>query len=233
MVMLHGLLVGNLASWYFSAAPALARRYSVLLYDLRGHGRSERPQTGYDLQEMTRDLEGLVDVDNGDDDSPLTLVGHSYGALVALNFAIRFPQRVDRLVLVEAPLPPSDFPEITQFVQLDPEKMVQSMPSELQAMVASGGRRTRRFVTGLAELATSTTLLEDLRNEPDIADEQLSKVTCPVLAVYGKQSACRPVADRLHAALPNCRKVLLDGGHFLPTETPDALLENVQRFLNG
>ncbi len=229
MVMIHGLLVGNLASWYFSGASEMARRYSVLLYDLRGHGRSQRPPSGYDLDEMTRDLVGLV----VDQDAPLTLVGHSYGALIALNFALNFPQRVERLILVEAPLPPSEITALTEFAKLDPAQMVQSMPDQLQAMVASGGRRARRFVTALAELVAGTTILNDLRAQPDITDQQLAKISCPVLAIYGKQSACRPVADRLQATLPDCHSVLIDGGHFLPLESPDQLLENMNRFLDG
>ena len=50
VVMLHGLLVGSLASWYFTAAPALASRHRVRMYDLRGHGRSAPARTGYDLE---------------------------------------------------------------------------------------------------------------------------------------------------------------------------------------
>jgi pimeloyl-ACP methyl ester carboxylesterase len=227
--MIHGLLVGNLASWYFGTAPVLANHYCVLLYDLRGHGRSQRPTHGYELQEMTRDLAGLV----VNEDAPLTLVGHSYGALVALHYAIQFPQRVARLVLVEAPLPPSDFTGLTEFIELEPEQMIHSMPAELQALVAHGGRRGRRLVSGLTELATNTTILSDLRSEADLADEQLATVTCPVLAVYGKRSACRPVADRLQAVLPDCQRVLLDGGHFLPLERTAELTHSIERFLNG
>jgi len=229
LVMIHGLLVGNMATWYFGAAPALAKQFSVLLYDLRGHGRSQRPPTGYTLADMTDDLVGLVD----QQPQPVTLVGHSYGGLIALNFAIRFPDRVSRLVLVEAPLPPSEFTELTEFVQLDPAEMVESMPDQLQAMVATGGRRARRFVTGLAELATSTTILQDLQSEPDIPADKLATVPCPTLAVYGRKSACLPVADRLRAAIPHCQIGLLDGGHFLPVEAADELQESIERFLSG
>lgn len=228
-MMIHGLLVGNLASWYFTGASALAKQYSVLLYDLRGHGRSERPDSGYNLSEMTRDLEGLVSHNN----EALTLVGHSYGALVALNFAVTFPERVKQLVLVEAPLPPSNFPEFTQFIEQSPDQMIEAMPHELQAVVSGGGRRARRFVTGLYALATQTTILSDLRKENDISDNQLEQLHCPVLAIYGNQSSCRPVAERLRHTLPNCKTTLIDGGHFLPMEQPQELLEQIQRFLRG
>ena len=101
--MLHGLLTGSMATWYFTAAPTLAETHSVHLFDLRGHGRSERVSSGYDTRTMGADLEALVSL-NGE--TPIDLVGHSYGALVALHFTLKYPDRVRRLALVELPLPP-------------------------------------------------------------------------------------------------------------------------------
>src|SRR5262245_51278412 len=121
-VMLHGLLLGTLAAWYFTAAPALARERRVLLYDLRGHGRSERTPTGYDVATMARDLSALA---AAFDERPIDLVGHSFGALVALRFALDHPARVRRLVLVEAPLPPSRFPEMEELAARTPAQMVE------------------------------------------------------------------------------------------------------------
>ena len=60
LVMLHGLLIGSLASWYFTAAPTLAQRHRVRLFDLRGHGRSEVARDGYGVGAMAGDLEALV-----------------------------------------------------------------------------------------------------------------------------------------------------------------------------
>ena len=54
--MAHGLLVDNLASWYFGAAPRVARDRRVVLYDLRGHGRSEAVRSGYDVATGAADL---------------------------------------------------------------------------------------------------------------------------------------------------------------------------------
>ena len=121
LVMVHGLLVGSLASWYLTAAPALARTHAVRLYDLRGHGRSTRPPTGYDTRTMAGDLAALA----ADLPGPIDVVGHSYGALVALRFAQAHPTRVRRLSLVEAPLPPSPplpplLPDPTRTTTFDP-----------------------------------------------------------------------------------------------------------------
>ena len=103
VVLLHGMFLGSLATWFFSAGPALARTRRVLMYDLRGHGRSERPDTGYGVRQQAADLAVLVERFAGSE--PVTLVGHSYGGVIALRYALDHPGRVDRLVLVEAPLP--------------------------------------------------------------------------------------------------------------------------------
>jgi len=108
VVMLHGLISGSSASWYFTCAPVLAKNHRVILYDLRGHGRSAPAAGGYDTATLAKDLENLLDAMGVDE--PVSLVGHSYGALVAMRFALAHPERVNRLALVEAPLPPSRHP---------------------------------------------------------------------------------------------------------------------------
>lgn len=212
LVMLHGLLVGNLASWYFTAAPALARAHRVLLYDLRGHGKSARPAKGYDVATMAGDLEAIA---AGFDERPLDLAGHSFGALVALRFALDHPGRVRRLALVEAPLPPSRFEETAELRARTPEQMVAALPDDLRAAVAGGGRRAARLVASLASLTTETSILADLAAEPDIPDQALARLACPTLCVYGDRSRCLPVGERIARAVPGARLLVLPGGHYL------------------
>ncbi|HEX8803707.1 MAG TPA: alpha/beta fold hydrolase, partial [Acidimicrobiales bacterium] len=101
VVMIHGMLVDNLSSLYYTLAPVLAREgMDVLLYDLRGHGRSERTPSGYTVDRTVADLVGLLDA--LDVDGPVHLLGNSFGALVALETALAHPDRVRGLVLVEA-----------------------------------------------------------------------------------------------------------------------------------
>ncbi len=229
LVMLHGLLIGSLASWYFTAAPALARQSSVLLYDLRGHGRSERVALGYDSDTMVVDLEAVTE----ELPEPITLVGHSYGAVVALKFALRHPHRVARLALVEAPLPPSAAGEVNDFLALEPAQMLQVLPDSVKSMFAGRRRAAGRLLKNLHYLATQSSLIDDLRAETDIADETLAALQCPVLLVYGTQSPCREVGVRLSRALPRAELVLLDGGHNLPLEATQALTECLTGFCHG
>ncbi len=97
IVLIHGL-GANLAFWYMGVARWLARKYRIVIYDLRGHGRSSVPSAGYTLQRMAQDLRQLLDslaVEQAH------LVGHSFGARVALSYAIQTPDRVSTLTVAD------------------------------------------------------------------------------------------------------------------------------------
>lgn len=103
VVMLHGMMLGTLATWYLTTAPALARRRRVLMFDLPGHGLSPRTPDGYGVRRLAEDVGALVD--HHAPGETVSLVGHSYGAVVMLRYALDHPAWVDRLVIIEAPLP--------------------------------------------------------------------------------------------------------------------------------
>ena len=101
VVMVHGI-TGNLAVWHLQLVPALSDRFRVLTYDLRGHGYSGTPPSGYTPDDMADDLLGLLD---GLELERPALVGHSYGADITLYFAARHPDRVSQVIAIEPALP--------------------------------------------------------------------------------------------------------------------------------
>lgn len=232
VVMLHGLLIGSLASWYFTAAPALARGRRVWMFDLRGHGRSERAPAGYDTATLAGDLAALT----ADLDEPFDLVGHSWGGLVALRFALAHPARVRRLAIVEAPLPPSSALELAAFLAPDdalPARLIEALPAPLRAQVAGGGRSASRLLRALEYLVLESSLLADVRAEPDPPDDALARLGCPTLCAYGDRSALAPAAARLARALPGARHVTLPGGHFLHLDARAELTSALEEHLGG
>ena len=100
VVLIHGL-GANMAFWYMGIARVLARHYNVVSYDLRGHGRSSAPPTGYDLPHLSGDLAALLDHLGMD---RVHLVGHSHGARVALHYALTHPRRTQSLTLADTQL---------------------------------------------------------------------------------------------------------------------------------
>lgn len=230
VVMLHGLFVGSMATWYFTAAPALAPRHRVVLYDLRGHGKSERAASGYDVVSMGRDLASVA---RGFEDEKISLVGHSYGAVVALTWALANPTRVEKLVLVDAPLPPSRLAEMSAFAKLSLEDQVASLPAELTSSLANGRRRAKRLVEHLRFLAKNTSLLADLRGAEDVTDAALATLACETTCIYGATSSCLPVGERIARVAPRARLVTIAGGHFLPIENPSALTAEIVNTIDG
>jgi pimeloyl-ACP methyl ester carboxylesterase len=231
VVMLHGLLIGSMMTWYIHAAPRLAQRNHVILFDLRGHGKSERAARGYDVHTMSLDLECVLDRLVH---APAILIGHSYGALVALHLAIRRPDRVRKLALVEAPF--SGVTELDDFLGKSPEQMLEALPLTLRPVISAPGRRGRRgrrFYEAMRFFAEETSLLQDLRLVGEVSDRELDAITCPVLAVYGTESSCRPGGARILARVRGANVVELPGGHFLPIESPRELSSVLERFADG
>lgn len=220
VIMIHGLLLGNSATWYFGAASALAKSHRVIVYDLRGHGMSAKAASGYDLKTMRNDLKSLIDSQGFE---KVSLVGHSYGALIALEFAREFPDLCEKLVLVEGPLPPARGLQMDAFLNLSPDQQAEALPPEMQDALAKGSRQARKLLDRLNFLCTETELLQKLREEDDISDEQLADLKIPTQLIYGSESQLVDVATRLDRTLPRANLTWLEGGHYLPSEKSQEL----------
>jgi pimeloyl-ACP methyl ester carboxylesterase len=231
LFMLHGYVAGNMASWYSSFASPMTATHRVLLYDLRGHGGSTVPPTGFDLDSQVRDLLAVL-AHFGYDKEPVDLAGHSVGALIALRFALRYPQRVRRLVLADAPMPACDF--VAPGLRGVDSRAALAEYVYQNVAGASGlkGRRLERLQQRLSALFFESSLLHDVIHMTGETDELLGAFDRPVLLLYGKHSPCLAAGYHLQQALPQAELDLLDAGHFLLEEAPEAVCRHLQRFLS-
>jgi len=97
LLLLHG--IGDNSSTWTEIIPHLAEKYTVIAPDLLGHGRSDKPRADYSVAAYAngmRDLLSTLGIDHA------TVIGHSLGGGIAMQFAYQFPQMVDRLILVSA-----------------------------------------------------------------------------------------------------------------------------------
>jgi pimeloyl-ACP methyl ester carboxylesterase len=246
VVMLHGFL-GNLAVWHLYMAPILRREYRVTTYDLRGHGYSSVTPTGYTAAEMAQDLRCLLD--ELGIERPI-LVGHSFGADVALYFSLLYPERVAKLVALEPGLAAlvhlrqnedwigwawvAKLEEVGIHVpedkRTDAEYLLQlSLEMPRFYGPARGLPRNRE---PLLNLIRNTSLLKDYEEVGAMTLDAVGTIRTPTLLVYGEASRFISSYEYLHTALPNCKPVLLPGGeHFGPLEQPELLVRHIQEFL--
>ncbi|MFN7972743.1 MAG: alpha/beta fold hydrolase [Acidobacteriota bacterium] len=231
VVFLHGLLMDNLSSWYFTVANAVATRREALLYDLRGHGMSERPAAGFDLDTHIADLAALLAVAGLD--RPVALVGNSFGGLLAIAFAIARPERVARIALVDALLPEpgwGDAMGATLSIQ-GPERDAVIARSFASWLGRNSERKRNRLARQAEALVAETTLVADLRRSRSYRDEELAAIACPVLAIYGEASDQRDRGERLARTLPRCTLELLPGcSHSVLWEATARLRDRIVAF---
>ena len=231
VVFVHGLVMDNLSSFYFTLANPIAEGAEVVLYDLRGHGMSERPAAGYRVDDLVADLAGLLDALAID--RPVTLVGNSFGGLVALAFAAAHPARVARLALIDAHTGTDGWAgQMTATLALRGDARDAKIAESFQAWLGRHSERKRTRLARAAEaLVEGTSLVADLRGSPPLA---VAGIHCPTLALYGERSDVRAHGEALARALPTCTLHLVPGcSHSVLWEATAEVRDRVVAFVRG
>jgi len=202
VVFVHGLVMDNLSSWYFTVAPKVAAHAPVLVYDLRGHGKSERPDTGYDLDTLVDDLAALLDAVGAERAS---LIGNSVGGLIAARFAVRHPDRVRRLALVDALVgAPGWGASMAATLDLRGDDADNMIAREFKSWLGRHSERKRnRLAKAASALVLGTSLTDDMRRSPGVTDEDLAALQCPILGIYGEHSDVLESGQRVARCAPN------------------------------
>jgi pimeloyl-ACP methyl ester carboxylesterase len=234
VVFLHGLVMDNLSSWYFTVANRVAKNAHVLLYDLRGHGRSERTGTSYTVDDMVNDLAAILDA--VEVTAPVWLVGNSFGGLLAMAFALAHPNRTAGLVLVDAHLSDAGFgADMAATLGLEGQERNDMIVQSFRHWL---GRHSERKRTRLADnakaLVYDTTLVEDLQRSAVFTPPQLAALRVPVLALYGQDSDIREKGQWMAGQLPDCELHVLPGcSHSVLWEATEEVREHIVTWLAG
>jgi pimeloyl-ACP methyl ester carboxylesterase len=211
VVFVHGLVMDNLSSFYFTLANPAAATADVILYDLRGHGMSERPARGYTVGQLVDDLAALLAA--LDVTRPVQLIGNSFGGTLALAFAAAHPARVADLVLIDAHDGADGWSaQMTATLGLRGEARDSKIAENFQSWLGRHSERKRTRLARAAEaLVEGTSLVADLADSPPLAPDALAAVACPALAIYGAGSDVIDRGRALAGALPRCELVVLPG----------------------
>ncbi|WP_299538431.1 alpha/beta fold hydrolase [uncultured Streptomyces sp.] len=252
LLLIHG--IGDSSATWENVIPALARHHTVIAPDLLGHGASDKPRADYSVAAYAngmRDLLGVLGIDH------VTLVGHSLGGGVAMQFAYQFPDRTDRLILVSAGGVGQEVTPLLRAASLPgADLMLHSL--RLPGMRAQVGLLSRavqllgtdlgqdaaeflNVVDGLPDATARSAFISTLRSVVDwrgqivtMLDRCYLTAGMPTLLLWGSRDSVIPVrhAYGAHAAMPGSRLEVFDGaGHFPFHTDPQRFLSVVEEFV--
>jgi non-heme chloroperoxidase len=232
-------LHGSTDSWHSfePVLPLLPASLHVFSLTQRGHGDSDRPESGYRLRDFAADVAAFMDAKGIDS---AVIVGHSMGSLVAQRFALDFPARTKGLVLMGAFVSFQANPGLVDFCEfvaglddpIDPE-----IARQFQADTLAKPIPPRFFELVVAESlkvparvwrAAFSALLEDENTN------ELDRIAAPTLVVWGSRDAFSPRSDQdaLVARIPGARLLVYEGaGHAFHWEDPARFAADVTAFV--
>lgn len=227
-VLIHGMTSDSLASWYITLAAPLAQAgLRVLLFDLRGHGHSERPLTGYTLNDFTADLHALIE-DAWQVDGPVHLFGNSFGGTVAFTYAAQHPEKVAGIVTIEsAPPTAAWFARMTHSLARAAETLANA------DAVANSMPMFARRVRAMSALLETTDIGVELPRSVLPTVPALEAIDCPVLCLYGSRSAVKDLIPETERMLPQSQHVVVDGHkHTLLIDAPEQVQAQILPWLS-
>lgn len=253
LLLIHG--IGDNSDTWRDLIPELSHHYTVIAPDLLGHGRSARPRADYSVAAYAnamRDLLTLLEIEHA------TVVGHSLGGGVAMQFAYQYPERCERLVLVSsggvsrevhpflrlAAAPTGDLllpllrVRMARFFGFGLFRLLEA----LDADVGCDSDDVVRVLDALhVDAAARTAFLRTLRAVVDVRGQVITMLDrcyltrgMPTLLVWGTRDAVIPCehARIAHASMPGSRLELFEGaGHFPHRSDPARFVRVLREFL--
>ncbi|XUL92453.1 alpha/beta fold hydrolase [Streptomyces galilaeus] len=251
LVLIHG--IGDSSATWAELIPQLARTHTVIAPDLLGHGASDKPRADYSVAAYAngvRDLLTTLGIESA------TLLGHSLGGGVAMQFAYQFPERTERLVLVSAGGVGREVNPVLRLVTLPGSHLALSalrLPGmRLQVGLAVGlmrlldtdlGQDAPELLTLVDALPDETARNAFIRTLRAVVDWRGQVVTMldrcyltegmPTMLLWGDRDSVVPVrhAHGAHEAMPGSRLEIFEGaGHFPFHTDPARFLALVTEF---
>ncbi len=210
LILLHGN--GENGEYFVHQLEFFSKRCRVIAVDTRGHGKSPRGGAPFTIAQFADDL--LCFMDEHSIEKP-DILGFSDGANIAMEFAIKCPQRVSKLILNGGNLFPDGVKRTTQ------------IPIEIGYKIAS------RFAAKSQDAKKNAEMLGLMVNEPNISADELSAITAKTLVIAGTNDMIKDEHTRLiGSSIPNARTVIIKGNHFITNKRPEDFNRAVEDFLD-
>ncbi|HEY4451574.1 MAG TPA: alpha/beta hydrolase [Solirubrobacteraceae bacterium] len=254
LVLIHGI-TSDSRTWR-RVMPYLARRFTVIAPDLIGHGGSDKPKGDYSLGAHASSVRDLL-VALGHDRA--SFVGHSLGGGIAMQLSYQFPERCERLVLVDsgglgrgvslllraATLPGSELvlPLLAASRLLEAGRLVGGLLGRLGLRAGTDIEEIARGHATLADSETRAAFVQTLRSVVDPGGQRVNAANrlylaeqLPLLLIWGEHDSLIPVAHahETHALLPaSLLEVFADSGHFPQLDEPERFIDVLGAFIDS
>ena len=210
-ILLHGN--GGSSDYFRGQIDEFARDHHVFALDTRGHGRTPRGEMPFTIRQFADDLRGFLDARGID---RANILGFSDGGNIAMIFAMRYPERVDRLILNGANLDTSGVKRIVQ------------VPVEL------GYRIARKHAEKSGSARKNAEMLGLMVNDPNVDPSELSAIRAKTLVIAGTRDLIKASQTRqIAAGVPDAELVWIKGDHFIARKNPAEYNRAVLAFLQG
>lgn len=211
LIMLHGN--GESSDYFVHQIAHFRSNYRVIALDTRGHGQSPRGEKPFSIKQFAEDLHDFMD-EKGI--AKAILLGFSDGGNIALEFALKYPERIDKMIVDGANLFPKGVKPLYQW------------PVEI------GYRIAKLFSEKSEKALRNAEMLGLMVNEPHIDPSELAAITLPVLVVSGTKDMIKESHTKLiYNSLPNARLAIIKGDHFVANKSPETFNATVERFLDA
>ena len=209
LMLLHGN--GENISYFEYQIPFFSKNYRVIAIDTRGHGQSPRGNKPFTIEQFAEDLHDFMDEKNIE---KAILLGFSDGGNIALEFALKYPERINRMIVDGANLFPSGVRPLYQW------------------LIEIGYRIAKLFSKKSEEASRNAEMLGLMVNDPHIEPTELAKLTIPILVIAGTKDMIKESHTKLiYKSLPNAKLVFIEGDHFIAHRRPDDFNAAVEKFL--
>ena len=209
LIMLHGN--GEICDYFAGQMDAFARHFHVYALDTRGHGKTPRGEAPFTIRQFADDLLAFMDMHRID---KAHLLGFSDGGNIAMVFAMKYPERVDRLILNGA--------------NLD----ARGVKCSVQIPIEIGYHFAKLFAGKSEEAKRHAEMLGLMVNDPNVRSEELAGIRAKTLVIAGTKDMIKEDHTRLIASsIPDSQLVFINGDHFIANKCPDAFSRAVLEFL--
>ena len=209
LILLHGN--GENCDYFAGQIDEFAQYYHVYALDTRGHGKTPRGDTPFTIRQFADDLLAFMEAHGID---KAHILGFSDGGNIAMVFAMKYPERVLRLILDGA--------------NLD----AKGVKPSIQIPIEIGYRFAKMFAKKSAEARKHAELLGLMVNDPNVRPEELSAITAKTLVIAGNKDMIKESQTRLIASnIRDSQLVILKGDHFIANKCPEAFNRAVLAFL--